>query len=414
MPTKKRKRPDHELSQPVRRSTRKKAEEARREQKEAAEREAEEKRLQFLEELRSEIRKRTPDPKGDSGDGNLYVSFVEVGQGDFAVMSTPGGKVILFDGGSLGTDHKSMEGNILPSSDADVIKRMRDVLADPKYLGGKNLIDILILTHPDGDHYNKLVEVLGNDYTIDKCYHSDNFDQYTAAKTSEFLFSRTRLTQQVVKNDDQAGKVKGQVTLQGKPVRKKDVPVIVDPVTVDRLDDDGGILIVDEGESCQISIIAAGVTYEYVNDGSNQTNRGSIVTLVQAHGKKLLMMGDSTKNTEKFLLNTAAERIAGLDIVQIAHHGSVLTSSSQDFVKAVNPVEAVASSGRQLVKHRHPSKEVILRYVERLDKRPDITQHVTYVWPAKGLGEAYLYPSTKSVFSTGSRGTITRDFRASR
>ncbi|SHI00306.1 ComEC/Rec2 family competence protein [Streptomyces sp. 3214.6] len=411
MPTdKKRKRTDDEPAPPVRRSPRKSAEEARKAQKEQAERDAEAKRLLFLEELRSEIRRRKPDPKGDSGDGNLYVSFVEVGQGDFAVLSTPGGKVILFDGGSLGTDHESIEGTKIPNSDADLIKRMRDVLADTKFLGQKNLIDILILSHPDGDHYNKLRKVLGNDYTIGKCYHSDSFGQYTSDKTSEFLFPRIGLTQQVVKNHD-PGKVNGEVTLQGKPVQKKDTET---NITVDRLDDDGGILIVDEGAACQISIIAAGVAHEYTNDGSDDTNRGSVVTLVQAHGQKLLMMGDATKNTEQFLLNTAKDRITGLDIVQIAHHGSVLTSSSQKFVNVVNPIEAIASSGRKLVKHRHPSKEVILRYVAKLKERPDIDKHVTYIWPPTGEGKVEAYESTKSVFSTGSRGTITRVFKASR
>ncbi|MDX3451887.1 hypothetical protein PV396_08000 [Streptomyces sp. ME02-8801-2C] len=414
MPTdKKRKRPDDDPdpAPPVRRSTRKSAEQARKERKEKEEQDAEAKRLEFLENLRSEISKRKPDPKGNRGDGNLYVSFVEVGQGDFAVMCTPGGKVILFDGGSLGTDHESIEGNKLPNSDADLIKRMRDVLADTKYLGQKNVIDILILTHPDGDHYNKLREVLGNDYTIDKCYHSDDFSSYTSAKTSEFLRPRIRLTQKVVKNDDPGEVEDGEVTLQGKPVQKKDTK---DNITIDRQDDCGGILILDEGTDCQISIIAAGVEHKYMADSSDDANRGSIVTLVQAHGKKLLMMGDATKNTEQFLLNTAKKRITGLDILQMGHHGSVTTSSLQGFVNAVNPVEAIASAPRNIKKHRHPSKEVILRYVEKLKERPDITKHVTYAWPPKGDENVHAYEGTKNVFSTGSRGTITREFKASR
>ncbi|WP_340374426.1 hypothetical protein U5640_04105 [Streptomyces sp. SS7] len=411
MPGKKRQRTEDTPVLYEKRVTRSQLEGERKAKKAKEEEDAVKERQRLWEERQAEIRGRHPDPVGDCGDGNLYVAFVEVGQGDFAVMSTPGGKVIVFDGGSLSTDDEDAGGKMNPESKTAFTKRLHSVLTDEKFLGNRNVIDILILTHPDSDHYNKLAAVLGDRYTIDKCYHSGNFDKYSVAKTSAFLDPITRIVQKVVKSHDPIEKkAAGEVTLQGRPVQAKD-----EENTVDRLDDEGGILILDEGKSCQISIIAAGITYEYKNDGSNDTNRGSIVTLVEANGAKVLMMGDATKNTEQFLLNTAAKRLTKLNLVQAAHHGSVLTSSSQEFVDLVDPAEAVASAGRKIPKHRHPSDDVIKRYVERLEtsERPEISSHTTYVWPGLGEGKPYSYKSTQNVFSTGSRGTFIRKFGAS-
>src|SRR3989338_5046557 len=69
----------------------------------------------------------------------LRVIFFDVGQGDSAFIETPGGRQILIDGGPDGTILRKL-GETLPFYDRD--------------------IDLVILTHPEADHLNGIIEVL--------------------------------------------------------------------------------------------------------------------------------------------------------------------------------------------------------------------------------------------------------------
>jgi beta-lactamase superfamily II metal-dependent hydrolase len=349
------------------------------------------------------LRNRPPAPPGNRGDGSLHVAFMRVGQGDCAVMSTPRGQVILFDCGSDSAEGESADG---------FKRRVRSILTGPKFLGGSNLVDILVLTHPDSDHYNKLKAVLPAGCRISKCYHSARSNQYSQAQTSSFLSGRMPRSaiQRVTVNHDTLGRVPGAVSLNGTPVAAAG-----GGITVDRLDGLGGILIVDE-PNCKVSILAAGVEHNYENDSSNPTNRGSIVTLVEANGARLLMCGDATVNTEQFLRNTAGARLKNLTVVQAGHHGSINTSSSQSFIDLVNPTVVVASAGKRIPMHHLPSQEVIERYVDRLtaSRRTEIARHETFFYAPGGLG-SYVEESlwtTQQVFTTGSRDTVELSFPA--
>ncbi|MEW2119899.1 hypothetical protein AB0945_32885 [Streptomyces sp. NPDC005474] len=358
-----------------------------------------------------DLRDRPPARPGNRGDGSLHVAFIRVGQGDCAVMSTPRGTVIMFD---CGSDSMEDEAKFRFQS------RVRKVLTGPKFLGTSNKVDILILTHPDTDHYNKLQSVLPLSCEIEKCYHSAPRSMYSADQTSAFLARTTAdsAVLEVVVNDDRNPKrpVPGEISLNGIPVAA--AVEDSDPekrITVDRLDGKGGILIVDE-ENCKVSIVAAGVQHNYRNDSSNETNRGSIVTLVEANGVKLLMCGDATTNTEQFLINTAEDRLTDLTLVQAGHHGSINTSSSQDFIDMVNPIVVVASAGKLIPMHHLPSKEVITRYDDKLsaEKRATTGNHETFCWAPAAL-KSYVDDSVwteQQVYTTGSYDTVYQTFPA--
>ena len=72
-------------------------------------------------------------------DGHFVVKFFDVGQGDSALLVSPSGKTVLIDGGP---DLSALEalGKALPLS--------------------QKSIDLLILSHPDPDHFNAFPEVL--------------------------------------------------------------------------------------------------------------------------------------------------------------------------------------------------------------------------------------------------------------
>jgi beta-lactamase superfamily II metal-dependent hydrolase len=347
-----------------------------------------------------DVAARPPAPAGNRGDGQLHMAFIRVGQGDCAVMSTPAGQVVVFD---CGTDSKEGE------TDAQFVNRLQAILSNAKFLRHRDIIDVLIMTHPDTDHYNQLENVLGDDYTIHNCYHSDAADQYSAGQTSTWVagcLEHQTGFKRVVHNRDNANGVAGSLSLNGVAV-----PAAGGGIFVDRLDGQGGILIVNE-PNCKVSILAAGVTYDYNGDSSNFRNRGSVVTLIEANGVKILMCGDATISTEQYLRNTNAARITNLRAVQAGHHGSINTSSSQAFINLVNPQLVVASAGRQIVMHHLPSKEVIRRYVARLTAagrvQLAVAHETSFYVPGGGPG-GYNWDSVfhkYEVFTTGSRNTV--------
>ncbi|MCH7607339.1 MAG: DNA internalization-related competence protein ComEC/Rec2 [Chloroflexi bacterium] len=72
-------------------------------------------------------------------DGLLHVSFLDVGQGDATLLVTPGGAVVLIDGGA----------------DPRVTIPLLDAVLGP----GRRRIDVAFLTHPHRDHMGSLLEL---------------------------------------------------------------------------------------------------------------------------------------------------------------------------------------------------------------------------------------------------------------
>lgn len=77
---------------------------------------------------------------GTGGPGDLTVTFIDVGQGDSALLELPDGEIVLVDGGDNGEGFAA----ILP-------------LLDDK---GIEVVDLMVLTHPHSDHCGGLDEVL--------------------------------------------------------------------------------------------------------------------------------------------------------------------------------------------------------------------------------------------------------------
>lgn len=79
-------------------------------------------------------------------DGKLHVAFLDVGQGDATLITTPQGQQILVDGGPSPTSLTSALGREMPFWDRS--------------------LDLVVMTHPDADHITGLAEVLDR-YQVD-------------------------------------------------------------------------------------------------------------------------------------------------------------------------------------------------------------------------------------------------------
>jgi competence protein ComEC len=74
------------------------------------------------------------------GPGELEVAFLDVGQGDAILVTTPGGKQVLVDGGPSGIEVARELGAMMPHWDRS--------------------LDVVVLTHPQEDHVGGLGAVL--------------------------------------------------------------------------------------------------------------------------------------------------------------------------------------------------------------------------------------------------------------
>lgn len=97
----------------------------------------------------------------------------------------------------------------------------------------------------------------------------------------------------------------------------------------------------------------------YVGKDSKNLNNSSIILKLTYGNVSFLFTGDTESDVEKTLLNKDIES----DVLKVAHHGSN-TSSSNAFLKKVNPKYAIISVGTGN-SYGHP-KSVILDRLEKL------------------------------------------------
>lgn len=97
--------------------------------------------------------------------------------------------------------------------------------------------------------------------------------------------------------------------------------------------------------------------YDTFISSSSDKNEYSIITLIKYNNRNILLMGDATKNNEDILLKKY--HLPTIDILKVGHHGS-RTSSSEEFIKKIQPRLSLISSGKHN-KYKLPNDEVIER-----------------------------------------------------
>lgn len=288
----------------------------------------------------------------ENKEGRLVVMFMAVGSGDCIFVKTPGGNVIVVDCGTRGR----------PTDRPNYVTDLSNMLNSALFLGGKKGLYALILTHPDQDHYNDLASVLNG-------LHIEHV--FSSAPLGDFGWTR--------KNTDiPAGKfVLGSSTNRNLVNIRDNVTTIVTdppnphaPYVVNNTEQ--WIEILTE-PSCTIKFLAAAVPniadksavrarYQHgvkLKDGkvkdtklkrrgvgdAEGTNSASIITLIEAHGRKVLLCGDATYSTEVFLLDKHRNRINNVDLGQVEHHGAGTPHGGSEYVECIDPILAAISTG---------------------------------------------------------------------
>jgi len=205
-----------------------------------------------------------------------------------------------------------------------VLEKLGDVM--PFY---DRTLELVILTHPDKDHLFGIVEVLKR-YNVEKIIFPDIQDN--SAGYQEFL----------------------------KLVQAKNIPIIF-PNGQERIIFSGGYL---------------DILYplkNFQNQKLKNTNDASIITRLVFKNQSFLLTGDADQKIEKNLIKN--NLYLSSNILKVGHHGSK-NSTSDIFLQAVSPQEAVISVGKN--SYGHPHQEILNKLENIIIKRTDQDGDVLY------------------------------------
>jgi competence protein ComEC len=237
--------------------------------------------------------------------GQLAIHFIDVGQGDSTLIVCPDNSTILVDAGSLSG---------MPA------EPVRDYITE--VLGPHvQRIDHLVVTHADQDHYNLLPDVM-TDFEIGQVYYvgkeADYYDYFWTWLQDFEEDRRTRFTETYFNAPDE-------------PHSGMDCG------------------------SAEIFVLAAAIDHH-----KSWKNAMSIVLMVKFGSFEAILTGDATHATEDAIMARYQPAFLNVDLLKIGHHGSLETSTSENWANLLKPGVAIASAAERS-QYGHPRIEVIQR-----------------------------------------------------
>ncbi|MBW2015636.1 MAG: DNA internalization-related competence protein ComEC/Rec2 [Deltaproteobacteria bacterium] len=221
---------------------------------------------------------------------DLKITFLDVGQGNAALIQFPGKERMLIDGGGF------------PRSSFNIGKM---VLA-PFLLRSKiRRIDYLVLSHPQSDHMNGLRFIASHFHPREFWYNGDRVKTPSFAELMEII-SKRRIPIRLPSDLTSPRNISG--------VRTE----ILHPEP--------------EGQQNQASF-----------PPSRDLNNRSLVVKLSYEGISCLFPGDIEEEGEKVLVSRRGSRLRS-DILLVPHHGS-RASCTDGFLREVNPRVCVISCG---------------------------------------------------------------------
>ena len=254
--------------------------------------------------------------------GALRVTFLDVGQGDAALVELPGGAVWLIDAGG----HASARDLAAASAPGGVITRALAAF-------GHDHIDLAVLSHPHPDHYLGLAGIA---VPITELWLAAEPAPPPRAPAPPSALPSLRPV---------LAALAARGTRIGHP-----------PLGLARRHGDGpaAVELVVWGPRYQP---ADGAPVEGAADPVRSVNDNSLVLSLHYRGRVIVLPGDLEAEGEDLAVAAGVPRA---DVVKVPHHGSP-TSSSAAFVAATRPALAVISCGRGNT-FGFPSPAVVARW----------------------------------------------------
>ncbi len=245
-------------------------------------------------------------------DGRLHFDFLDVGQGDSALVTFPDGKTLLIDGGGRFRYKKKDDEDAEPF-ELDHRGIGEAVVSEFLWHRGYSHIDHILATHADADHMQGLTDV------------AKNFSIGSA------VFGRTPM------NDPDFASL-------AEVLRRRGIPTE----------------LIARGDRLQFGDVTVEVLYPTSAEDPNaiSDNDHSVVLRFIYGSRAFLLTGDIERQAESSLINNGGTLTA--DLIKVPHHGS-RTSSTQEFINATQAKYAVISVGRNSP-FGHPHPEVVKRW----------------------------------------------------
>ena len=248
-------------------------------------------------------------------DGKLHIDFLDVGQGDSALLTMPEGTTVLIDGGGRpNINWNSREpGDGEEPFERDTRSIGERVVSEYLWSRGLSQVDYIIATHADADHIDGLNDVARN------------------FKVRCAIVARTPSV------DPEFGQLTETLKQTGVSVET-----------------------IGAGDVMRIGNVAFEVLWPPPTSNANKAshNNDSLVLRVRMGERAFLLTGDIEKEAEVRVIKEGFDLRS--DVVKVAHHGSN-TSSTEAFVSATRPSLAVISVGRTSI-FGHPHKEAVERW----------------------------------------------------
>ena len=229
----------------------------------------------------------------------LNIYFLNVGQGD-SILVSQGSNQLLIDGGKDGKLMLQKLGKYIPFWDRK--------------------IEIVVSTHPDQDHIGGLVDVF-------KAYNIGTVIKTNAKSDSEVY---KKLEEEIAAENAQAVEAKKDVSIKFANGAIADILFPINSIP------------------------------EAVDDASN----GNSVVIKLTYGENsFLLTGDLPDAQETNLTRDAlAKNSLNSQILKVSHHGSKY-ASSDEFLAAVKPADAIISVGKN--SYGHPNQETLDRLIKK-------------------------------------------------
>ncbi|MDE6201819.1 MAG: MBL fold metallo-hydrolase [Clostridiales bacterium] len=253
---------------------------------------------------------------------SLKVHFVDVGQGDCAIIELPDGKTMLIDGGErYSAQQKAIQ------------KFIDDTLpSDFKYF------DYAILTHPDSDHCGSLSYVLDK-YPARVCYRPN-----VKAKSTEF----TDPAGELPRYKDSAAYVNAIKSMYKEIDGQPNVVYITDPK------DESQTITGGTGNSAYTFTFYTPLSDYYGSQSSVSWNDYSPIMILDYQGYKFAMSGDAEeKNLGEFVAKVNAAKTDGVtdkydaftddycvNVIKAGHHGSE-NATTLDYLNVLTAPDGV-------------------------------------------------------------------------
>jgi competence protein ComEC len=249
-------------------------------------------------------------------DARLRVDFLDVGQGDAALVTMPDGTTLLIDGGgrpSYARPSSADAGEAAEPFERDARSIGEAVVSEYLWWRGLDSVDYILATHADADHMDGLSDVARN------------------------FKVRAAFVARAPRTDPEYARFAAEMQAEGV-----------------------SLFLLGRGDSLRFGAVEADVLWPARDESTDapSANDDSVVLRLRFGERSFLLTGDIERNAEEAIL-AARDQLAS-DVVKVAHHGSK-TSSTPEFVASAHASLAVISVGLTSP-FGHPRPEVLERW----------------------------------------------------